>query len=375
MSRGIVFGAIALRLAGCSRSALLVDDFGRAQPTEEDASLSDAGFDDAAAAVDAPPPPPPPPPPPAEAGTDAGSPSLLFAAGQNNPLQIAADDRHVYWTNAGTQSNAGVDGAVLRAPVSGGAPTTLWVGPAFAVALDVASVYFTGRGSIMSMPLDGGSVTTLVSGQAGGPDAIASDGASLYWVSSSPSSIRKIPVAGGTPVVLATGLASINSVAVDHESVYWGEALNAPDGGDGAVWIKSVPVGGGTPAVLFSSPASGGDTGVVLPPTVTVRDPDVYATFPDVTPALGLARLATGGGTPYTLAPSIGVNLAVDDAAVYWTVSELASVFRLPVAGGLPETIAAGQPGAGAVAVNGASVFWTVSNGGNVYGAIMKAPK
>jgi hypothetical protein len=368
--------------AGCGGSVEIVEYWTRAPPSEAGDDAGGSGTS----------PPPPAMPDAGDSGEAAAAPEsgvdapegdapggiVTLASGQNNPLQIAADSQYVYWTNAGTQASEGRDGAVLRVAVSGGTPVTLWVGPAFAVALDAARVYWTGGGSVMSLPLQGGTTpTTLVSGQAGGPNAIASDGTSVYWVNSTSnanltSSVRKVAVSGGSPVTLATGLVSPSSVAVDGQNVYWGEGTAAPDVDGGAPCVKSLPVGGGSVTTLVASTLlSGGGPA----PAVAVHDPDVYAAFQLEGNALGLVRVPTTGGAAVTLAPEVDGYLAVDGTSAYWTVSETSAVFKVPVAGGAPVVVASDQAGPGAIAVNDASVFWTTSNVGGAYGAIMKAEK
>lgn len=119
----------------------------------------------------------------------SGSVSIV-ALDQDFPLGIAVDSTYVYWVNQGQNcSDSGVGpcpdtGSIVRAPVVGGAPTTLaskLMSPSY-IALDEASIYRTDSVStVRKMPLQGGSVVTLASKQLF-PLAIAVDSTSVYWV-------------------------------------------------------------------------------------------------------------------------------------------------------------------------------------------------
>jgi hypothetical protein len=60
------------------------------------------------------------------------------------------------------------------------------------------------------------------------------------------NSLMKLPLAGGTAIKLASDTSSILSVAVDATSVYW---VTGPA-------LKKMPIGGGTPTVLANAGAS-----------------------------------------------------------------------------------------------------------------------
>jgi hypothetical protein len=72
---------------------------------------------------------------------------------QNRPWNIALDGECIYWTNRGS---GGRDGAVVRAPKTGGSTTVLAQGLASPWSLVVAGayVYWTNQddGTVMRVP-------------------------------------------------------------------------------------------------------------------------------------------------------------------------------------------------------------------------------
>jgi len=73
------------------------------------------------------------------------------------------------------------------------------------------------------VPLGGGAPTILASGL---PSAagIAVDATSLYWTIWSDGTVMKVALGGGAPTILATGQSSPGDIAVDATSVYWTDA-------------------------------------------------------------------------------------------------------------------------------------------------------
>lgn len=81
------------------------------------------------------------------------------------------------------------------------------------------------------------------------------------------------------------------------------------------------------------------------------------------------AVTSCGGPDPKPLARRAAdvVALAVDDVNVYWLESvPSGSLMKLPVAGGMPTTLASGQVGSGALAIDSKRVYWTNTSSGTV---------
>jgi hypothetical protein len=190
------------------------------------------------------------------------------------------------------------------------------------IAVGPSGIYGSGStdavtGTVVSAPLMGGQLTALAPEGAFAPSdasyGFAVDAQNVYWTTfADPTSIRKVPLQGGTPITLATSPGAGGGIAVDQSSVYW-----VSDNG-----VMKVAIAGG-PAVLLA--ASG--------------------------------PVAGGGG-----------NIALDDTSVYWTTMD--SVLKVSLSGGAPEVLASGQPGPMPIAVDATSVYW--GNTGYGAGAIMK---
>src|SRR5882724_9779768 len=146
------------------------------------------------------------------------------------PYNLVANATHLYWTTSAPLP--GSHGTVMRIALAGGAPEKLTDGVnPHTIVLDDTSVYWTdfvaATGDIMKMPLDGGTPVVVVDGQ-NNPHGLAVDQSSVYWTNFDGRQIGKAdkqPPVGGTatPTYLAQGRASPNNVAVDDTFVYWTE--------------------------------------------------------------------------------------------------------------------------------------------------------
>jgi hypothetical protein len=239
-------------------------------------------------------------------GLHAGGPTVLLsqplAGGTNTPisdsgqsvLAVAADGQNVYWleeqTAPGTTAADGtMSGAVMRAPSAGGAGAPVMVAPA-------RFLYSGGRASI------------------------AVDSNVIYWTDACPANsgvdycggeLMKVPVAGGTPVRLATWSGFMYSqIKVGPGGVYWAvpgtQSTMQPPPPTG---ILRVPLAGGDPVMVIAPPAL----------AITLDEANIYWTnYGDMMRApLPSGAPATRVATP----ASNGFDLAVDATSLYWVDS------------------------------------------------------
>lgn len=269
-----------------------------------------------------------------------------IAEHQSMPTGIAVDATSIFWTNGNQQ---GTGGSVMRAPLSGGAPTQVGqsANPG-AIAVDTTMVYWTdlSEGTIRGVFKDGTGPTVLASGSLA-PVSIAVDSPYVYWtnimadatvgsvtrldamggmmmalaggggaldlaidstsvyfiVGGNPTAVQKVPLAGGGVVTLAAST-SARGIFVDATSVYWTD--------DVAGTVSSVPIDGGAVTQIASQQAT--------PLDVVVDAFNAYWRNSD-----SVMKAPTGGGAPVVLAkqsintPTYAKGIAVDDSCVYWS--------------------------------------------------------
>jgi hypothetical protein len=297
--------------------------------------------------------------------------------GEDDILSIAIDTENVYWYSAG--------GAVKRVPLGGGSIVTLASGtPALGatghryLAVDGTNVYWITPTALNAAPLAGGPTTALtalpVSGSNPNPgtlsaSSIAVGGGYVYWGDLS-DQIMRIPVAGGTPELLASGT-YVTEIALDETNLY------ATSGKS----VIEVPLAGGPVTTLATG---------TFPASIAVDADDVYWSDngmemhdPDYPPDVQGANVNFGmvmktplqGGSATTLATSVGTRrgweasfVAVDASNVYWlenTSGDPGQVVKVPIVEGNAVTVACATATL-SMAIDATSVYF------GDYGALQK---
>lgn len=258
-------------------------------------------------------------------------------------------------------------GAPEGGPTPGHQVTTLATGQLEYLQLDATSAYVGSVAeqgayviSILRIPLAGGAPTTLASGLES-VTGIAVGPTSVYWTDAytpnpppdaSPflnGVVMGVPLGGGTVTTLATLLANPQAIVTDGANLYWADT--SPQGTAGQGTILSMPAAGGTPTQLVKGPYQ--------PLVIALDAANVYWGTADGR----VMKIAKTGGTPTQLAfyeTSIG-DLVVDATSVYWTTSG-GDVMKTPIGGGPSTPLLVGTNGiTGGLAVDSASVYFGVS--------------
>jgi hypothetical protein len=165
-------------------------------------------------------------------GLDGGTPVKL-AATLGIPNSVAIDSASVYWAD-------GFGSGVQKAGLNGGSPVTLASAPysleASKITVDAFNAYWVDdRGGLSIVSLSGGTPLVL---HGAGAAALASDSATVFFASGNAGfmtpqggTIKAVGVDGGVISTLVCGQLGPQAIAVDSTSVYWvNQATGHADG-------------------------------------------------------------------------------------------------------------------------------------------------
>lgn len=260
------------------------------------------------------------------------------------------------------------------------APHLLEAGGGDAGASDAAAIdsgppdYFVGQCEVGGVPTDGGvlprGLTVLATGITA-PGGLAVDATYAYFATS--SGISRVPLAGGSPVMMVSG-ASPLSMALSGNALVWSDATIAS-----TTTVLTVPVTAvgwsafGAGDAGSGAPDAGADSGAAVatqlaaiagsPGAFTVADA-VYFTADSV-----VYRVATTGGPVQTVSSGLApTGIAVGSATAYLGDSNNESIDAValgPTDGGPIESFAISNASPTQVAINDGNLYW-----GDFFGAI-----
>ena len=234
-------------------------------------------------------------------GTDVNQ-SLITTPERDTPFGVAVDGQHIYWADetAGTIGEANLDGTDVNDDFITGAnaPT--------GVAVDGQHIYWdnTNSNTIGEANLDGTDVNQSFISGANGPAGVAVDGQHVYWTNFGSGTIGEANL-DGTDVnqSFITGAGQPFGIAVDGQHVYWAndgidtiaEAnLDGTDVNESFITGVSAPFGVAV-SVLTETPTS---TGLTVSPNQSLETQPVTLTA-TVSPAPdgGTVAFDDGSGT------------------------------------------------------------------------------
>lgn len=310
-------------------------------------------------------------------GCSAGECVVTLATAQSYATSVAVDSTSVYWIDFGVPNGASTTGTLMKAPVNGGTTVTLAKAQDTPVglAVDATNVYWTTESNsgtsvtiysdnIWKLPSTGVGTPTSLASQLAVPSGLAIDSTYVYWTTSAANgetssgvvnesnggTLTRVPISGGTPLVLASAedsgdtLFYPSGVAANTTGVYWTNFFTDKNNTatSGAVL--------GPSGALASSQAE--------PGPVTADAANIY--WIDYgTNAVMKAPIA--GGSAFALASNQGspVGIAVSGGYVYWTNQAAGTVTKVPAGGGTPVTLASNQGSPTGIAVDATSVYWS----------------
>jgi uncharacterized repeat protein (TIGR03803 family) len=308
------------------------------------------------------------------------------------------------------------NGTIFSVPVTGGTMNTLVSfngsnggSPTGNLTLIGSTLYgetayggANNAGNIFSVATSGANFSNLATFNYGmgpfGSLTLSADGSTFYGMSRQANgtldhygSVFSVPVAGGTPTILAafnnTDGSNPNgslTLSADGTTLY---GMTAAGGAYGYGDVFSLPVSGGTPTVLASFNRSDGST-----PNADLTL--VGSTLYGMTPAGGangdgvIFSLPVSGGTPTVLASFNGTNgadplgdLTLVGSTLYGTTysggaHDAGTIFSIPLAGGNIDTLVSfngtnGAGPAGNLTPSGSTFYGTTFQGGQIgYGTV-----
>jgi hypothetical protein len=225
------------------------------------------------------------------------------------------------------------------------------------IAVDATNIYWTSSeaGTVTKMPIAGGSQTVLATGQKGAT-GIAVDASSVYWATYLNNALTKMPQTGGPFGNLYSAVDPQDgpfAVAVDASNVYWTSFW-------GGTVLAMPKKGGAAPTTLFSGANTNPD-GVAVDATYLY-----FSYLGNVEPTDGttIMKLPLAGGAPTTVTtvPTVVSDIAVDASRIYWTTEYDGTVVQMPLGGGSPTTLVSGLFYPDGIAVDAAAIYWTTTN-------------
>lgn len=185
------------------------------------------------------------------APTSGAGPTITLASNQPNPLGVAISGGILYWSDKATQPGYG---SIKSEPARGGPISNVINGitEPGSIAVDTSNVYWADvlNYTINSAPLSGtGPATELAYDGTGEPYGIVLYGSNVYWITHNflvnpGGDVDSVPVGGGPITYLETGQNEPVGINITANNNY----LYYANGGAGRIW--RIPVAGGSGVLI-----------------------------------------------------------------------------------------------------------------------------
>ncbi len=256
-------------------------------------------------------------------------------------------------------------------------------GTALASASNVAnlvvsgtSVYYTSHGTggadgtVSVVPIGGGTPTNLATG-LDGPWGLAVAGSNVYYTLARPTGtggVFSVPVAGGSSTPIQSNVTGAWGLVTDGVSLYW-TLDNGNGGGTGGALVESIALGGTTPKQVLDNGSAFSPGGLALSgsdlyvPGQAGSEDAVY--WGTTSGSSNLTPLDTPQAASYA-------DVAVDASAnaVFATIDDVApagAIVAFPLHGGVASTVATGLDHPQRLALDGTRLYFTDPGAGVVW--------
>ena len=293
---------------------------------------------------------------------------VVLVSGQRIARSLVQDATSLYWI----VSPSSTDSGIMKVAKSGGTPE--WLVPVqsqflWGMAVANGELYYAASeakpdGAIMKVPVSGGTPVAVVTGRDY-PASVAVDSTAVYWSEGMPGwALATAPLAGGSAVLLAQSeggdYRNARAIAVDSSGLFWTVSKSDPSVKEAAVMKSGLQAGPATSLV----------SGLLEPWGILLNASVVYWT--DVSDNT-VSKVPSSGGDVVVLATGENAtDLAIQGDSIYWGNSS--AIRKMPVSGGTPVSIVAGQTNPGWVNVDDASVYW-IDNPTPETGKIVRSPR
>jgi hypothetical protein len=296
--------------------------------------------------------------------------ALIAADAGVSPTDLAVDDAYLYWTDM-------YNGAVTRTDKSTGISTVLSTSTFFPqpIAVDDANVYWGDFAGLYWCPKSSCALNTnMAAGNYRHPlFSLALSDAGVFWSEGDPD-LLWVPKAAVnmTPTVVWQGDAAAAFVAADGPRAYFTAS-------DGLLHSVSADGGGAYAVAVPGAPAAAQSAGI------TLQVPDVYFTVVDPDAGLVASAAAASGDASALTASAVARGqhnpfiIVSDGTSLYWEATTsggtASAIVTCTVGACVPRVVATTTIDLVTMAVDDNAIYWTLSGPTSITGSIWKLAK